>query len=143
VIVVDPGALQRQADAALEEARNKTGVTPDQVISELLHLVTIDDQGRPTKRRVALDAFSGIVVEELEPFVERRLLSTEADDEQTLVGVAHEAFLVNWPPLKDEIDTQAGALRARRVVEGAANDWAAGGRDKGALLGSAARQGHR
>ena len=50
------------------------------------------------------------------------------------MSVAHEAFLVNWPPLKDEIDAQQTALRARRVVENAANDWEAGGRDEGALL---------
>ena len=47
------------------------------------------------------------MVDELEPFVDRRLLSTEAEGERTVVGVAHEAFLVNWPPLKDEIDAQA------------------------------------
>src|SRR5262249_24413597 len=74
------------------------------------------------------------MVDELEPFVSRRLLSTEAEGERTVVGVAHEAFLVNWPPLKDEIDAQAAALRARRVVESAANDWDAGGRDNSALL---------
>ena len=101
------GALQRQADAALQDACNNTGVTRDQVISALLSLVTIDEQGRPTKRRVALDEFSSIIVDELEPFVARRLLSTEADGERTFVAVAHEAFLVNWPPLKDEIDAQA------------------------------------
>ena len=73
-------------------------------------------------------------VDELKPFIDRRLLSTEAEGDRTLVAVAHEAFLVNWPPLTDEIDAQAAALRARRVVENAANDWAAGGRDEGALL---------
>ena len=54
--------------------------------------------------------------------------------DRTLVAVVHEAFLVNWPPLATEIDEQAAALRARRVVENAANDWVAGGRDDGALL---------
>ena len=105
-----------------------------QVISALLDLVTIDAEGRPTKRRAVLDELSSTMVDELEPFVDRRLLSTEAEGERTVVGVAHEAFLVNWPPLKDEIDAHAAALRARRVVENAATDWAAGGRDDGALL---------
>ena len=50
------------------------------------------------------------------------------------VSVAHEAFLVNWPPLKDEIDAQQTALRARRVVENEAADWVAGGRETGLLL---------
>jgi len=128
------GALQRQANAALEEACKKAGVTRDQVISALLNLVTIDEQGRPTKRRVPLDDFSSAVADELEPFVTRRLLSTEAEGARTFVGVSHEAFLVNWRPLKDEIDAQIAALRARRVVENAANDWVASGRDEGTLL---------
>ncbi len=127
------GALQRQADAALDEACSSTGATRDQVMSALLSLVTIDEQGRPTKRTVALADLSGTAAQ-LEPFISRRLLSTEAAGERTLVAVSHEAFLANWPPLKDEIDAQATALRARRVVENAANDWVASGRDVSALL---------
>ena len=128
------GALQRQADAALKEACSTTGATRDQVISSQLSLVTIDEQGRPTKRHVVLDELSGPVAAQLQPFITRRLLSTEASGERTTVAVSHEAFLVNWPPLKDEIDAQATALRARRVVENAANDWVASGRDTSALL---------
>jgi WD40 repeat protein len=128
------GALQRQADAALDEACSKTGVTRHQVISALLDLVTIDEQGRPTKRRAVIDELSSTMVNELEPFVDRRLLSTQAEGERTFVGVAHEAFLVNWAPLKDEIDVEVTALRGRRIVENAANDWVASGRDQGTLL---------
>ena len=50
------------------------------------------------------------------------------------MAVSHEAFLVHWPPFKDEIDTQIAALRARRVVENAADDWAAAGREPSGLL---------
>ena len=128
------GALQRQADAALQDACDKTGVASDWVISALLVLVTIDEQGRPTKRRVAFEDLPGAAAEQLEPFIARRLLSTETEGERTVVAVAHEAFLVNWPPLSKEIETQVIALRARRMVENAANDWVAGGRDTRALL---------
>jgi WD40 repeat protein len=128
------GALQRQADAALQEACTQVGVSAEQVIAELLNLVTIDEQGRPTKRRVALDDLSATAADMLGPFISRRLLSTAAEGDRTFVSVAHEAFLVSWPPLKTEIDAQTTALRARRVVENAAEDWAAGGRDAGALL---------
>ena len=127
------GALRRQADAALQEACEKEGVTRPHVISALLGLVTIDEQGRPTKRSVSLDDTS-TARSELEPFISRRLLSTYTEGDRTLVAVVHEAFLANWPPLATEIDEQAAALRARRVVENAANDWVAGGRDDGALL---------
>jgi WD40 repeat protein len=127
------GALQRQADAALQEACEEEGVTRQSVISALLGLVKIDEQGRPTKRSVSLDDTS-TATSELEPFVSRRLLSTYTEGDHTLVAVVHEAFLVNWPPLATEIDEQAAALRARRVVENAANDWVAAGRDDSALL---------
>ena len=122
-------ALTLQADAALQEACTQPEVSRDRVLSALLGLVQVDEQGRPTKRRVAFDdSVRGL----FEPFVARRLLSVEADG--AFVSVAHEAFLVNWKPLKDEIDAQQTALRARRVVENEAADWAAGGREAGLLL---------
>jgi WD40 repeat protein len=128
------GALARQADAALQDACGETSATREQVITSLLSLVTIDEQGRPTKRTVALDECSDETRAQLQPFVARRLLVTEAAGERTFVSVAHEAFLGNWPPLTHEIEAQVTALRARRVVENAANDWAASARDDGALL---------
>ena len=69
-----------------------------------------------------------------EPFLQRRLLSAEAVGDSTQITVSHEAFLVNWPPLKLQIEQHVDALRARRIVENAANDWEAGGRDSAALL---------
>jgi WD40 repeat protein len=128
------GALQRQADAALQDAVHTTGVTRDRVVAGLLDLVAIDEQGQPTKRRVALDQLSAADATAVTPFIDRRLLSTQAEGERRFVGVAHEAFLVHWPPLKAEIDARVTALRARRVVENAANDWEASGHDKRALL---------
>ena len=113
---IDLGGVERaltlQADAALQDACSQTGVTRDRVMSALLSLVTIDEQGRPTKRRVE---FADSVRDLFEPFVARRLLSTTADG--AFVSVAHEAFLLNWKPLRDDIDAQQTALRARRVVE--------------------------
>ena len=53
------GALQRQAEAALEEACDTAGVTRAQVISALLDLVTIDEEGRWTKRRAVLNELLG------------------------------------------------------------------------------------
>jgi hypothetical protein len=125
------GALRRQADAALQDASSTPATSTDEVLSALLNLVTIDEQGRPTKRHVALDDATAAV---LEPFITRRLLSSETEGEHTFVAVAHEALLMYWPPLKAEIDAEATALRERRVVENAANDWDDSGRDARALL---------
>ena len=112
----------------MKDACSHTGVTRDRVMSALLSLVTIDEEGRPTKRRVEF----ADSVRDLSTFVARRLLSVQADG--AFVSVAHEAFLVNWKPLQDEIDAQQTALRTRRVVENDAAYWAAAGRDPELLL---------
>src|SRR3954447_5643261 len=119
------GVLARQADAALAEARTAGGRSPDRVIRELLRLVTVDEQGRPTRWRVRRDEMPDPVLAELQPFVSRRLLSTDAEDGQVVLGVAHEAFLSAWPPLSEAIRSASTALRTGRAVEMAAADWAA------------------
>jgi WD40 repeat protein len=108
-------------------------MTRDEVITELLDLVTVDEQGRPSKRRLVFDGSSG-EQECLKPFLEERLLSTESVGDTTLIAASHDAFLVNWPPLTDEIDTKVIALRARRSVETAADDWEANQRHPAILL---------
>jgi hypothetical protein len=60
------------------------------------------------------------VVTELDAFVERRLLSTDDANGSGVIGVAHEAFLSDWPPLRDAIIENALALRACRAIELAA-----------------------
>ena len=59
----------------------------------VLRLVTVDEQGRPIRWRVRRDELPGPVATELDAFVARRLLTTDLDDGQVVVGVAHEAFL--------------------------------------------------
>src|SRR3954452_22016027 len=123
------GALIGQADAALAAAVAAAGRTEREVIAGLLRLVTVDEQGRPTRWRVARDELPAAVAAELDPFVARRLLATDTDSDGTVViGVAHEAFLSAWPPLATAITEAASALRARRGVEQAAAAWDAGGR---------------
>ena len=68
------------------------------------------------------------VAAELDAFVARRLLTTDLEDGQVVVGVAHEAFLSAWPPLAEAITAASTALRARRRIEQAAADWAEHGR---------------
>ncbi|MGH3866548.1 MAG: TIR domain-containing protein [Pseudonocardiaceae bacterium] len=114
------GALTRQADAALAEA---SGRGREEVIAGLLRLVTVDEQGRPTRWRVPRDELPGPVIRELDAFVRRRLLTTDTTQGSVVVGVAHEAFLSAWAPLAQAIEENASALRARRAVEQAATDW--------------------
>jgi WD40 repeat protein len=118
------GALTSQADAALSEACAASGRGPEQVIAGLLRLVTVDEQGRPTRWRVPRNELPA----ELDTFVRRRLLTTDTDQSRVIVGVAHEAFLSAWPPLAQAIKENAPALRAGRAVEQAAAEWNAEGR---------------
>jgi WD40 repeat protein/energy-coupling factor transporter ATP-binding protein EcfA2 len=117
------GALVRQADAALADATAVTGRRREEVIAGLLRLVTVDEQGRPTRWRVSRDELPEPVIREVDVFVTRRLLTTDTDHGSVVVGVAHEALLSAWPPLAEAITAAVSALRARRVVEQAAIEW--------------------
>jgi WD40 repeat protein len=127
------GAITRQADAALEDATRVIGSDGSRVIKELLRLVAVDEQGRPTRRRVLRSELPPNVLAGFEPFVVRRLLTTDRDGGDSVVGVAHEAFLSAWPPLAAAIQDAASALRARRQIEQAAAGWTAEGNGAGRL----------
>jgi WD40 repeat protein len=122
------GALARQADEALAEAIAASGRRREEVIAGLLRLVTVDEQGRPTRWQVSRDTLLKPVIRELNAFVQRRLVTTDTDDGSVVVGVVHEAFLSAWPPLAQAIKDNASALRACRAVEQAATEWDQEGR---------------
>lgn len=129
------GALTSQADAALTDALTTSGRSRDQVIAGLLRLVTVDEQGHPTRWRVLRDELPEPVAAELDVFVVRRLLTTDTDNSRVVIGVAHEAFLSAWPPLAQAIAENVSALRARRSVEQTAAEWESNGRPPGRLWG--------
>jgi WD40 repeat protein/energy-coupling factor transporter ATP-binding protein EcfA2 len=117
------GALARQADEALTEAIAASGRRREEVIAGLLRLVTVDEQGRPTRWRVSRDKLPKPVIRELNAFVQRRLVTTDTANGSVVVGVVHEAFLSAWPPLAQAITENASTLRACRAVEQAAAEW--------------------
>ena len=129
------GALSRQADSGLAAAVTAGGRSQHEVIAGLLRLVTVDEQGRPTRWRARRDELPGPVATELDAFVERRLLMTDDANGSGVIGVAHEAFLSAWSPLHDAIVASASALRARRAVEHAATAWHDQGRPSSRLWG--------
>ncbi|MGH3806720.1 MAG: NACHT and WD repeat domain-containing protein, partial [Pseudonocardiaceae bacterium] len=117
------GALTRHADAALAQAITAGGRGREEVIAGLLRLVTMDEQGHPTRWRIPRQDLPVPVVTELDAFVTQRLLTTATHNGTAVIGVAHEAFLSAWPPLAQAIEANASALRARRAVEQAATHW--------------------
>jgi WD40 repeat protein/energy-coupling factor transporter ATP-binding protein EcfA2 len=129
------GALSHQADAALSDALTVSGRTHQQVIAGLLRLVTIDEQGHPTRWRVLRDELPQPVAAEVDMFVARRLLTTDTDNGRVVISVAHEAFLSAWPPLARAIAENVSALRARRALEHVATEWDSNGRPPDRLWG--------
>jgi len=129
------GGLVDAANAALNVAASLTGGTNTEIVSGLLRLVTIDEQGRPTRLNVDVDELPGEVVRQFEVFIERRLLSLSIDSTNAGVTVtlAHEAFLSAWPPLADAIKASVSALRATRSIEIAAAEWEKRGRPRAHL----------
>ena len=119
------GTLARQANAALDAAAAAGGRDRQQIVRGLLALVTVDEHGRPTRRRVPL---AELPAAELEPFIVRRLLTSDNDERGAVVEVAHEAIMSAWAPLASAVGTNSVALRARREVEQATDGWSAAGR---------------
>lgn len=128
------GALARQADAALAEANATTGRNSEDIIKGLLRLVTVDEQGLPTRWRVQRDELPAPVAAEFDTFIARRLLTTDIEDGRVVVGIAHEAILSAWPPLTEAISAAASLLRNRRHIEQAAADWHRDDRHPSGLL---------
>lgn len=122
------GVLSRQAEAALDAVVAEGGRRREEIVEELLNLVTIDADGLPTRRRVLIATLPDHVARDLEPFVARRLLVTGGDPDRPVIGLAHEAFLSAWSPLQEAVTRAAVALRARRRVEQGAAAWTGSGR---------------
>jgi hypothetical protein len=76
------------------------------------------------------------IEEVLDKLVRARLVRlTEADTAaDAQVEVAHEALVRNWPTLVDWLEEEREALRERRRLTAAAEQWKALGEDPGALL---------
>ncbi|MBL7500418.1 TIR domain-containing protein, partial [Frankia sp. CN7] len=123
------GSLVDHADAALADATAATGHAGAEVLATLLRLVTVDAEGRPTRRRIPLDQLPDAARGELTPFVARRLLVVDAAlGGPATVEVAHERLLTAWPPLAGAITQASDRLRQRGQAETAAEEWEGHGR---------------
>ncbi len=127
------GALTRHADTALTDAMQASGLTQREVLTGLTRLVTIDEAGRRTRRRIKLTGLAEPLRVALQVFVDRRLLLSDTDDGQVWLTVAHEALLTGWRPLDTATADITSALRTARTVEQAAADWNSAGRPENYL----------
>jgi hypothetical protein len=123
------GTLEREADTALGLACQQTGLDAAAVLTGLLSLVTIDALGQPVRRRIPRRSATSLDTA-FDVFVARRLLTADTVAGVDVIGVAHEAILNAWPPLKHAIADQQAALRSRRDLEAAADTWQRQGHSK-------------
>jgi WD40 repeat protein/type II secretory pathway predicted ATPase ExeA len=118
------GALTQHADAALTEAVQASGLTDREVLAGLTRLITVDDTGRRSRRRIRLTGLPEPLRVAFQVFVERRLLLGDTDDDgQQWLTVTHEALFTGWRPLNTATADITNALRTARTVEQAAADW--------------------
>jgi WD40 repeat protein len=126
------GSVKRQADRLRAELdRRGEG---ELVLPTLLKLVNVDEAGEPTRRRVDRGSLSAAEDAVVQTFVDARLLTSNRQGQETVVEVAHEALLRQWPPLREAIAKAQEGLRVRSQVESEAEEWERSGCDPSYLL---------
>jgi WD40 repeat protein len=127
------GALQRRADRLSDElGRRERG---ELVLPTLTKFAVVEGGGEPTSRRILRSTLGPDERAVVDAFVEARLLTSSVDaGGERVVGVAHEALLRLWRPLREAIEASRASLRMRSELERLASDWDLGGRDESYLL---------
>jgi WD40 repeat protein len=137
------GALQRRADQLVADlTRREHGPL---IMPTLLRLASVDEEGLPVRRRLAMSVFTTEERAIVQAFVDARLLTTSTDNGarpaldgdrggEATVDVAHEALLRQWPPLRHAIEDSQESLRRRAELGREAGDWLTGDKDRSYLL---------
>ncbi|MDH3539793.1 MAG: protein kinase, partial [Acidimicrobiia bacterium] len=107
-----------------------------------LRLVSVDEAGAATRRRVPLPELQALGLDQSEAdgvltgFTAARLLTLDRDPQTRTptVEVAHEALLERWQRLSGWIDQRREALIMQRRFRTALADWERSGRDPEYLL---------
>ena len=125
--------MQRRADRLTDELNRRGG--GESVLPTLTKFAVVEGDAEPTSRRIPRSALGPDEQAIADAFVEARLLTSGVDaDGETVVGVAHEALLRQWRPLREAIEASRAALRMRSELERLTADWDLGGRDESYLL---------
>ena len=132
------GSVGKRAEAVFR------GVAADDqaaVKEVFLHIVTMDESGVATRRRVRrshLPASSGpeTLDRVLDAFGRHRLLVFDRDPTTrgATVEIAHEALLGHWPRLADWVEDAREDLVFARRLESAVSEWENAGQDPSYLL---------
>lgn len=86
-------------------------------------LLVVNEEGRPTRRRVPLADFPDDLRTVVDVLVTERLLSTEGEGKSATVSVAHEKLFEAWPALAKWIGENQNDLFILRQAEIEAGEW--------------------
>ncbi len=126
------------ADTAEDVYRSFDKPQQDITRKIFLRLIHIDDSTVDIRRRARTSELlddrtdsdtAGLVQLVLDGFIERRLLTVDADT----VEITHDALLHAWPRLRDWLNSDRAGLQTHRQLTFAAQSWADLGRDSTAL----------
>ncbi|MGW0517090.1 nSTAND1 domain-containing NTPase [Crossiella sp. NPDC003009] len=124
------GGIRGAVAAAAEQVYTQLDEDARQAARRLLlRLVRLGPDGEDTRRRVPLAQLStgdrqDPTLVAMEAFAAARLLVLDQD----AVEITHEALVRAWPRLREWIDTDRVALRARQHISEAADLWVSNGR---------------
>jgi WD40 repeat protein len=127
------GALRARADETLTRAVAATGHTAEEILKAFADLASLDDAGRPTRRRIPRSAIPADLLPAFEMFVSARLVSSDGGDGEPEIAVSHEALFTAWPQLSAVITSQTERLRLLRRLEQSAADWDQAGHEPSIL----------
>ncbi|WP_030040783.1 nSTAND1 domain-containing NTPase [Streptomyces resistomycificus] len=135
-------AFSMARDSLRDQERSSGSDAGRTVLKALGRLVAVDESGKYTRRPVALRDLTDQELRLLRPFVACRVLTTvrhPSEDPRSLESatgdgwerlaedafeVAHESLFDHWPRLRESLERDHDALRARREIEEIADDWA-------------------
>jgi TRAP transporter TAXI family solute receptor len=124
-------ALAREADAALTAATARSGLPAEEILSRLVELATLDDNGQYAGRRLPYnpdDPTESAWIIVLRVFIDRDLLTTGTAENGDWVAAANQEFFVAWPLLTAALRKHDHKIRSIRSVERAAAEWRQAGR---------------
>ncbi|MER5347137.1 AAA family ATPase [Streptomyces mirabilis] len=118
------------------------------VLRTVRRLVSVDAAGTYTRRSVPVSDLPSDEARLLKPFVDRRVVTTvqtvirargDGDGRSTrhtqdFLQVAHESLFLYWPRLREVLDQERDALRARQEVEDLATAWEESGRPRDQMI---------
>ncbi len=105
-----------------------------------LRLVTLNDSGHDTRRRVSREELAAFDIQQLntvlDAFGQARLLTFDRDPttRTPTVEVSHEALIYRWATLTGWIETSREDIRLHRRLMNEINEWLSSGQDAGFLV---------